>query len=70
MTAWSEDAFVEVMRRGAVFPDSPMPWGSYRRMTDTDLRALYRYLNGLAPVHRDNGPIVQTVEDFAGRANP
>jgi mono/diheme cytochrome c family protein len=70
MTGWSEEEFLERMRRGASFADSPMPWGSYRRMTDTDLRALYRYLHSLAPVHRDNGPIVQTVKDFAGRANP
>jgi mono/diheme cytochrome c family protein len=71
MALWSEDAFVQVMRRGAVFPDSPMPWGSYRRMTETDLRALYRYLHGLAPVRRDNGPIVQSAAAFEGReTNP
>jgi mono/diheme cytochrome c family protein len=67
MTAWSEDEFVERIRQGATFPDSPMPWGSYRRMTETDLRALYRYLHSLDPVHRDNGPIVQTAKDFAER---
>jgi mono/diheme cytochrome c family protein len=70
MTHWTEDAFVQVMQRGAVFADSPMPWGSYRRMTETDLRALYRYLHSLDPVRRDNGPIVQSARDFAGRANP
>ncbi len=70
MTLWSEEAFVQVMKRGAVFADSPMPWGSYRRMTETDLRALYRYLHSLAPVRRDNGPMVQTAKAFAGRANP
>jgi mono/diheme cytochrome c family protein len=70
MSLWSEDAFVQVMQRGAVFADSPMPWGSYRRMTETDLRALYRYLHSLKPVRRDNGPIVQSEADFSGRANP
>jgi hypothetical protein len=47
-----------------------MPWGSYRRMTETDLRALYRYLHGLAPVRRDNGPLVQTEKDYTERVNP
>ena len=69
MAAWTEDAFVEVMRRGALFADSPIPWGSYRRMTDVDLRAIYRYLHALAPVHRDNGPTVQSEAEFA-RRNP
>jgi len=68
MAAWDEDEFVTIMKRGAIFPDSPMPWGNYRRMSDIDLRALYRYLHSRAPVHRDNGPIVQTVEEFAERA--
>jgi mono/diheme cytochrome c family protein len=67
LAGWSEDTFVEVMKRGAVFPDSPMPWGSYRRMTDTDLRALYRYLHSLAPVRRDNGPLAQTEGEFEKR---
>lgn len=66
---WSEDLFVETMKRGAVFADSPMPWGSYRRMTESDLRALYRYLHSLAPVRRDNGPILQPAEEFAKRKN-
>jgi mono/diheme cytochrome c family protein len=67
MAAWTEDAFVDVMRRGTLFADSPMPWGSYRRMTDVDLRAIYRYLSALAPVHRDNGPSVQTEAEHARR---
>lgn len=56
---WSEDTFVNRMRIGATIEDSPMPWGSYMRMTETDLRALYRYLMSLDPVRRDNGPMVQ-----------
>jgi mono/diheme cytochrome c family protein len=67
LTNWDEDTFVEVMKRGAAFADSPMPWGSYRRMTETDLRALYRYLHSLAPVRRDNGPIAQTEGEFEER---
>jgi mono/diheme cytochrome c family protein len=57
---WAEEQFVQRMRAGASIPDSPMPWGSYMRMTEPDLRALYRYLRSLDPVHRDNGPMVST----------
>jgi hypothetical protein len=59
MTAWSEDAFVQRFRAGLLLPDSPMPWGSLKRMSETDLRAIFRYLRSLPPVHRDNGPTLQ-----------
>ena len=38
-----------------------MSWGPYARMSDEDLRAIYRYLNTLAPVANDVGPTVQRV---------
>jgi len=60
ITDWTEDQFVERMRAGAAIADSPMPWGSYMRMTESDLRALFRYLRDLEPVRRDNGPTVST----------
>jgi hypothetical protein len=59
ITSWSEDAFVQRFRAGLLLPDSPMPWGGFSRMTDTDLRALYRYLRSLPPVVHDVGPILQ-----------
>jgi mono/diheme cytochrome c family protein len=59
ITSWTEDDFVRRFRLGLLEPDSPMPWGSLKRMSDTDLRAVFRYLHSLPPVHRDNGPILQ-----------
>jgi mono/diheme cytochrome c family protein len=59
ITPWSEQDFVSRFRAGLLIHDSPMPWSGFARMTDTDLRALYRYLQRLAPVRRDNGPILQ-----------
>jgi hypothetical protein len=47
------------MKAGATIGDSPMPWGSLRRMTEEDLRAIYRYLQSLDPVAHQVGPIVQ-----------
>jgi hypothetical protein len=46
--AWSEDAFVARFKAG-VATGSPMPWQTFSRMTDDDLRALYRYLRSLPP---------------------
>lgn len=51
---WSEDDFVRTIRTGtnpsghALHPF--MPWREYRRMTDDDLRAIYRYLRTLPPI--------------------
>ncbi len=59
ITSWSEDYFVQRFRLGLLIPDSPMPWGGFKRMTDTDLRALYRYLRSLPPVTHDVGPVEQ-----------
>jgi mono/diheme cytochrome c family protein len=46
--AWSEDAFVARFKSG-VETGSPMPWQTFSRMSDDDLRALYRYLRSLPP---------------------
>jgi mono/diheme cytochrome c family protein len=52
----TEDAFVARFRMGRLIEGSPMPWTTYARMTDDDLRAIYRYLKTLPPVERDTGP--------------
>ncbi|EAZ80514.1 c-type cytochrome [Algoriphagus machipongonensis] len=47
---WSEEAFVERFKAGRVYEHSPMPWGSFARMSEVDLRAIFRYLKALEPV--------------------
>jgi hypothetical protein len=59
IASWSESDFVQRFRRGLVIEDSPMPWGGFQRMTDTDLEALYRFFRSLRPVHHDVGPTIQ-----------
>lgn len=57
---WTEDEFVERFRAGRRMPGSPMPWSSYAIMKDADLRAIYRYLMSLPPVHHDVSPVVRS----------
>ena len=57
MANWSEDAFVARFQAGRAYPDSPMPWAAYARMTEDDLRAIYRYLMSLEPVRNETGLI-------------
>jgi mono/diheme cytochrome c family protein len=57
----SEDDWIGRFRVGRVVQESIMPWGPYSRMSDEDLRAIYRYLNSLDPVANDVGPTVERV---------
>lgn len=51
---WSEDDFVQTMRSGKNPSGKSlnpfMPWPQLRRMSDDDLRAMYRYLRTVPPV--------------------
>lgn len=59
LSGWSEDHFIARFRAGRILKGSPMPWGAFARITEEDLRALYRYLVSLDPVENDVGPAVQ-----------
>jgi mono/diheme cytochrome c family protein len=53
IASWSEDAFVARLRAGPQFADSPMPWRAFARMSDDDLRAIYRYLRSVPAVRNE-----------------
>jgi mono/diheme cytochrome c family protein len=59
ITRWTEDQFLHRFRSVPFRTDSPMPWAGFQRMTDVDLRAIYRYLRSLPPARHDVGPSVQ-----------
>jgi cytochrome c553 len=52
----TEDQFVARFRQGRILPGSPMPWQAFSRLTEDDLRSIYRYLKTVPSVKRDNGP--------------
>ena len=56
LAPFDEDAFVARFRAGRAIPGSPMPWQAYRRMTDDDLRAIYRFLKSVPAAEHDVGP--------------
>jgi mono/diheme cytochrome c family protein len=59
IAGWTEEQFLARFRVGRTFQGSHMPWDAYRRMSDDDLRAIYRYLMSLEPVENETGPILQ-----------
>jgi mono/diheme cytochrome c family protein len=50
MFSWNEEQFKTRIRKGEIHGGTPMPWGSFSRLDDVDLEALYAYLKSLKPV--------------------
>lgn len=42
--SWSQEQFIGRFRKGKLFPQSEMPWNSFKRMSDDELKAIYKYL--------------------------
>ncbi len=59
LTGWTEEVFVARFHGGVAIEGTIMPWRSFGRINDTDLRALYRYLTSLEPVELDTNPTVR-----------
>ena len=47
---WDQQRFISRFREGKKIPQSPMPWNSFKRMSDGDLIAIYKYLKTLKPL--------------------
>ena len=56
ITSWNEEAFVARLEAGRVFQGSKMPWENFARMTEDDMRSVYRYLRSLPPTKKVTGP--------------
>ncbi len=59
ITSWTEDAFVARFKAGRVIKGSKMPWDAFQRMTDNDVRSVFRFLRTLPPVKHDIGPTIR-----------
>ncbi len=55
---WTETMFLNRMRQGKISKHSPMAWGPFSRMSDLELKAIYKFLQTVKPVHNK---IEQTV---------
>jgi mono/diheme cytochrome c family protein len=55
---WDEDLFLDRFKSGRVYEGTPMPWGAYSHMPEGDVKALYRYLQTLEPVHNQLDKLV------------
>ncbi len=53
---WNQDFFIKRFRMGKLVKDSHMPWNAFGRMTDVELKAIYKYLKSLKPVNTSKPP--------------
>lgn len=53
IATWSKELFIQRFQEGAMMPGSPMPWTAFRRMSDIELTAIYKYLQSLEPLAAD-----------------
>jgi mono/diheme cytochrome c family protein len=44
INGWSQGDFIKRFRMGKLVPHSVMPWSSFKRMSDSDLKAVYNFL--------------------------
>ncbi|PKA03679.1 hypothetical protein CH375_15545 [Leptospira ellisii] len=49
ISLWTEEQFLKRFKLGKLVEHSHMPWGSYGRMSDLELKAIYRFLKTLKP---------------------
>jgi len=59
---WTEDVFIHRFRQGVQIAGTPMPWGAFKNMTDLELKAVYRYLQTVDPVHKKIDQVVSKAE--------
>lgn len=47
---WTPEMFINRFRTGKLISYSPMPWSSFKHMTDDELKAIYKFLQTVKPV--------------------
>jgi mono/diheme cytochrome c family protein len=65
LAGWTTETFIARFRAGRVHADSPMPWEAYARLDDSDLAALFAYLQSLPGAPGGPDPKVRQVMTMA-----
>lgn len=60
LVGWTQEQFIQRFRQGRIISHSPMPWPSFSRMSDDELKAIFNYLQSLKPVKNEIKQVVIT----------
>lgn len=63
ITGWTAEQFIARFRLKKIIPISDMPWDQFRNMSDDDLKAIFYYLQSLAPIKNVTGPTYVSAKD-------
>ncbi len=61
---WNFDLFKTRFSQGYVIKESIMPWGQFRHLNDTELKAIWKYLHSVKPVHKVSSPAIMDVKEL------
>ena len=59
MRDWTLETFRNRFQQGKLIPESIMPWGQFKHLSETELKALWYYLHSVKPVRKESTPPVQ-----------
>ena len=63
ITGWTQQQFIDRFRLKRIIATSDMPWEQFKSMSDNDLKAIYSYLQTLAPIKNATGPTYISAAD-------
>ncbi|MBC7866433.1 MAG: cytochrome C, partial [Gloeobacteraceae cyanobacterium ES-bin-316] len=53
ISGWTQNQFIARFRLGKSIKQSHMPWGPYSKMSDLELKAIYKFLQTVKPVQTE-----------------
>jgi len=59
---WNYEKFKDRFSKGPYIKETIMPWNNFKKLNDTELLAIWKYLQTLKPVNNDVGAYVQAVK--------
>lgn len=62
--SWTEEVFIHRFRQGVQIAGTPMPWGSFKNLSDLELKAIYRYLRNVEPIHNEVKTVVAKTDSL------
>jgi len=52
ISGWTQNQFIARFRMGTLIKETHMPWGPFGRMSDEELKAIYKFLQTVKPVNK------------------
>lgn len=61
---WDFNQFRNRFSQGVLIRESIMPWGAFKNLDSVELKAIWKYLHSVPPVHKVSSPPIQDSKDW------